>query len=116
MEGGHLKSLIESNGHPARFGSQYGTADFDVGAGTTPAFQFLEIKQQVHIDARTLSQWIYGGKVGTIGTYICGNKIEAPWIAVQTHHFDRGGSSKVKPFKFSLIFHVLDRLSIQRNR
>ena len=55
MEREDLKPFIELNGHSAGFSSEDGTADLDVRTGTAPAFQSLEIEQQIDIDARPFS-------------------------------------------------------------
>jgi hypothetical protein len=82
MEGEDLKSFIESNGHSAGFSPQHGATDLDVGPGTTPAFQPLEIEQQVDIDAGSLSQGFYGMEESAVRTYICGYKIQAIGISI----------------------------------
>lgn len=51
MERGDLKRFIESNGHSVSFSAEDGTTDLDVRAGATPAFESLEIEQQINIDA-----------------------------------------------------------------
>ena len=107
MEGEDLKSFIESNGHSAGFSPQHGATDLDVGPGTTPAFQPLEIEQQVDIDAGSLSQGFYGMEESAVRTYICGYKIQALGISIWANHFNRGGGSNTKSLKFSLLFHML---------
>jgi hypothetical protein len=107
MEGEDLKPFIESDGHSAGFSSEDGTADLDVHTGTAPAFQSLEIEQQIDIDARPFSQGFYSMEEGTVRTYICGQKIQTLVISVLTNHFDRGGGSNTKPLEFSLLFHRL---------
>jgi hypothetical protein len=97
MEGKDLKPFIELNGHSSDFSSQHGTADLDVGTGGAPAFQTLEIEQQIDIDAGSFRQRLDGMKKGAIGTYIRGHKIQSLAISVLTNHFNRGGGSKTKP-------------------
>jgi hypothetical protein len=107
MEGGDLKPFIELNGHSAVFSSENGPADLDVCAGATPAFESLEIEQQIDIDAGPFSQGFYGMEEGAVGTYICGQKIQTPVISILANHFDRGGGSNTEPLESSLLFHRL---------
>jgi hypothetical protein len=109
MEGRDLEPFIESNGHSAGFSSEHGTADLDVRTGTTPAFQSLQIEQQIDIDAGPLRQGFYGVEEGAVRTYIGRHKIQTLVISVLTNHFDRSGGSNTKPLEFSLLFHTLVR-------
>ena len=97
MEGEDLKSFIESNGHSADFSPEHGTTDLDMGTGNAPAFQSLEIEQQIDIDAGSFRQRFDRMKKGAIRTNIRGHKIQALAISVLTNHFNRGGGSKTKP-------------------